>query len=272
MNNLNESTGDIKKLPFSAKKIVLFVGIAASVLLIAYGGMVLNKFMSSESAIRNPSFDHYHFRMMVYAEGETVDFSQPQFQQTYEKNQCAVDLANEPFHFHDNLNQFAHVHWDGMTGGLFLKNYGWNFIGGSNDTLGWRFDDNWLSPNRVPVYNSAALPGVDEDKDYYVYVQSEDKIIKKNWQDFLFQDFETFFAKESTLNPREGAWYDTLFTRVSAHGDVDDGHAEEDVDLSKLNNLLGDLVIFAQDDEPSAQQVYEAFDSLVDLPDSTCGG
>ena len=47
---------------------------------------------------------------------------------------------------------------------------------------------------------------------------------------------------------------------------------ETQKELKAVNNLLGDVVIFAQEKEPSPEQVKARFDTLVPLSDSVCGG
>ena len=55
-----------------------------------------------------------------------------------------------------------------------------------------------------------------------------------------------------------------------------DGHSEDsdksEDELKRINNLIGNVVIFAQDTEPTSEQITERFSNLVPLHDSTCGG
>jgi hypothetical protein len=43
-------------------------------------------------------------------------------------------------------------------------------------------------------------------------------------------------------------------------------------ELKEINNLIGDVVVFIQKDEPSPEQIKQKFDTLVALDVSTCGG
>ena len=43
-------------------------------------------------------------------------------------------------------------------------------------------------------------------------------------------------------------------------------------ELTELNHVVGNIVIFAQKDRPTNQQVKDRFAHLVPLPQSTCGG
>jgi hypothetical protein len=51
-----------------------------------------------------------------------------------------------------------------------------------------------------------------------------------------------------------------------------DGNETEQQRLTRINNLIGNVVIFAQDTKPNDQQVKARFNQLVPLSDSTCGG
>jgi hypothetical protein len=42
-------------------------------------------------------------------------------------------------------------------------------------------------------------------------------------------------------------------------------------ELTRINNVIGNVVIFTQEEEPTKEQVKARFDNLVPLHDSTCG-
>jgi hypothetical protein len=107
--------------------------LAFGVLAAAYAGYV---YASTPAHLRKPAFGHYHFRTQIVVNGEPVKFSADQFQQAYDASSCSTELSGVPIDFHDKADQMTHVHWDGMTGGEFLKDFGWNFIGGDDASLG----------------------------------------------------------------------------------------------------------------------------------------
>ena len=260
-----------KKITTGRLRWVTAIAVAA-VLAVALSGAYV--FATSPGPILNPKVEHAHARVQLSVDGQSVDFSKKKFQETYDKGICSAELPDSPIHFHDNIDQFLHLHWKDMTGGVFLKNYGWNMIGGQDDRLGYRFDE---LPNVKPVniYGNV-LPERNKDTKLWVYTGDESGYKERSSDDFLKQEFETFFGKKSTINNEDVSVLDWLFPTAYAHGS---DHSSEDSsvekteeELQRINNLLGNVVIFAQNDEPSAQQIKDKFDNLEPLTDSTCGG
>lgn len=252
----------------TGKKAIVF-----SVAMIIAGVASLAAFMFavSPAAIRAPKLDHAHFRLALIANGVAVDFGSEPFQKQSQAY-CTDDLSEDPIHFHDNKNQFVHLHWKGMTGGLVLKNYGWNMIGGPNNILGYRLDR--LPPsNTVPVYGDV-LPTLPSNAKLWVYTGTGDSYQLHSAQDFLFKDLETFFGRQSTVGAHKADfWRDLLFAPATAHdGTMHATDEKSQAELSEINNLLGDVVIFAQADKPQDKRIREVFQTLEPLTESTCGG
>jgi hypothetical protein len=219
-------------------------------------------YAASPPAIRHPQSAHYHFRLQIINNGAPVNFADAKFQES-EGTVCSVALTAEPIHFHDHLDQFVHIHWNHLTGGLLLKNYGWNFLGGPDGTLGYRFDQ-FPRLSRVPTHGQA-LPAPARDAQYYVYTGDADSYQERDWRDFLHQDLRDFFAaKSAAARPATPSLLSRLIPAASAHGD--------DSKLTELNDVLGSVVIFAQKDRPAAPQIKDRFHHLVPLPTSSCGG
>jgi hypothetical protein len=234
-------------------------------------------YLMSPAAIRQPQMEHYHFRMQLVVNGKDIDFSKEPFQMPYAKGQCSGELSAEPIHFHDNKNQFVHIHWKEMTGGLVLKNYGWNMVGGLDAALGYRFD-NLPKLAKVPIHG-ASLPAPPEGARFWVYTGDEKGYKARSFDDFTHKSLEDFFGKRSNFMTYESAskgllaWF---FPKAAAH----DGHEHTNATsveieaerLTRINNLIGNVVIFVQKDEPSADQIKARFARLEPLSDSTCGG
>lgn len=233
----------------------------------------------SPAAIRSPKYEHYHFRMQMIIDGEAVNFAKPAYQEGYSKDNCNVALTKHPIHFHDKRDQMVHIHWDGMTGGMVLKYYGWDYIGGAKGVLGYRFD---TFPKLTPVsvhIEKSAMPAGDK---FYVYSGDEQSFKVRSWQAFLHQDLEKFFNKKSNVSQKQtSSLLDKLFPKALAHA----GHEHTDAELftnindtqdpetlKDINNLLGNVVIFAQKEKPTDAQVKARFQKLVPLTSSTCGG
>ena len=307
----------------------------------------------SPIAIAYPVSDHYHFRMQLIIDGKAEDFSKDEYQLSYAKGQCGLDLTNEPIHFHDFRDQIVHIHWagrsndpiekfftgntktGGITGGQVLKNYGLNLIGGSDDLLGYRLDRLFEFPPKIqPVYRlGKIIPDIPLNNRFWIYTgdKLEDGKVEyraRNWEAFLWSSTEDFFGKESLIrrqkreleqsgeatsnNPTKFLADILGSPKVLAHGDGD-GHdkigtpikdiedqaktktnvvptsnlinpvasdttatlsnqALDKTELETINNLLGNVVIFSQAQEPTDAQVTERFNNLVALDNSTCGG
>jgi hypothetical protein len=231
--------------------------------------------IQTPQAIRNPIITHYHFRIQLISEGKNINFGDGKFQTPFKKGVCSDALTAEPIHFHDGNPQMVHIHWNKMTGGLFFKNYGLNLIGGVNDTLGWRFDNLW--PRQVKTHSDTALSGLNGKK-LHVYTGDEQGFEKKDSQDFINQDFESFFGQKSIFNQqKESTTYKLPSSKALAHGH---GQAETDVgvdevsknELKEINDLVGNVVIFAQENEPTSEEVRQKFNELTPLGKSLCGG
>jgi len=263
-----------KRTVFIAICVILLVVISIPTLFIGY------KYVSSPQEIRDPKQEHYHFRIQVLVDGKAEDFSSKKYQTGYTKDQCNANLTEQPIHFHDNIDQFNHIHWEGMTGGMVMKYYGWNYIGGVKNALGYKFDGftNW---QKVTTHGNY-LPGVPQGANFYIYSGDENSYKKRSFDDWVNQDLEKFFGKESNfpghkLNTSEKSALSQFFvSRADAHGTDDHGSdpigETEDEKLTRINNLIGNVVIFVQEKAPSETEIQERFNNLVPLQDSTCGG
>lgn len=274
---------DMTKRPVK-KWLKIGIGIAAAVFGIAaiYAGY---SYAQSPEVIRQPTFEHYHFRMQIIAGGNAEDFGAKKYQTGYVKDQCNANLAEQPIHFHDNKDQFTHIHWKGMTGGMVMKYYGWNYIGGLNNALGYKVDD--LASIQKVTTHGDYLPGEPKQKEFYIYVGDENVYTQRNFDDWKNKDLEDFFGVKSNVPAEEvsrtsqKSVLDMLFPSAYAHGTPDDADGDDgtgpaaetqDEKLTRINNLLGNVVIFVQKDAPSQQQIKDRFADLEPLTESTCGG
>lgn len=278
--NTKEEKTKQETISSSKKSWFIKGGIVALALLLFSGGYYGYIYASTPSHLRNPEFEHYHLRTQIIVDGNPVDFSHDEFQEDYDKNSCSAELTGQPIDFHDEMDQMAHVHWRGITGGEFLKFYGWNLIGGEDDSLGRRYDQGMMRMHHVRTAGDL-LPEVSDSANYYIYIGDENSYEQKNWDEFLEMDLEDFLGKKSYLNTDDETSFSPLdwFTQKAyAHGDEDDDHNDapefenEEERLERINNLIGNIVIFVQETEPSDEQIQERFDSLVPLSDSVCGG
>jgi hypothetical protein len=258
-----------KNQPASLNKIWVSIGLVILLVLVLAGGWLVNAFASSPNVIREPYLQHYHFRLQVLVDGKLVDFGGPKFQTPESSVSCDVALPPVPIHFHDDKNQIVHVHWDGMTGGLFLKDFGWNYVGGQDGLLGYRFDS-LPQIKKVPIHGNE-LPAVPQGDNFYVYSGDGHSYRERTFNGFLHQDFEVFFNHASNLpasKPKTG-FLNWLAPAAYAH---EAGAANlTEPQLQQLNNLIGNAVIFVQKNKPSDAQVKDRFNHLEPLADSVCG-
>jgi len=229
------------------------LGLALAVIVVL-GLWTCYAYLSSPEAIRQPSSQHVHLRLQLIVNGAPVNFAEDKFQTTFNQDICTAALTKEPFHFHDHEDQFVHVHWANLTGGLLLKNYGWNFIGGPDTTLGYRFD-RFPRLIRVPIHG-LALPKPSRDTNYYVYTGTASNFKERSWKDFLDQKLTDFMSG-------------TPVTRGA--GFIPVAYADQQ-QAAELNDVLGNVVILAQKYKPSDQQVKDRFNHLLPIPESQCSG
>ena len=250
------------------------------ILLVAIVLFVGFVYLSSPTSIRNPKLEHYHFRMQIIVDGKAEDFSTEGYQTGYSKDQCNAKLPEQPIHFHDNKDQFTHIHWEGMTGGMVMKYYGWDFIGGLPGKLGYKLDK-LTDPQPVTIHGNY-LPKIPKDAKFYVYVGDANGYQERTFEEWKNQDLEKFFGTTSNFPAHEqnkqSYLLDKVFPKALAHGGADDGNDGEvgeetqEQKLTRINNLVGNVVIFVQKDPPTDQQIKDRFNKLEPLSDSTCGG
>lgn len=259
-------------------KIVLLVLFAVLLVPLSYASYI---YAASPDVIRKPKMEHYHFRMQVLVNGKAENFAENKYQQDYAKDQCNAALPEQPIHFHDKKDQFTHIHWEGMTGGMVMKYYGWNYIGGINKALGYKLDE--LGDIQKVNTHGNFLPAVPADSTFYVYTGDENSYKQKNFDDWKNQDLEQFFGTTSNFPAHkintQTSLLDKVFPKASAHGTEDHSTTttttedeSEEQRLTRINNLIGNVVIFVQKDKPTDQQIKNRFNSLEPLSDSTCGG
>ena len=270
---LQEKSGKSLRLN---KKVAIYIASFIAAVVVLAGGIYGYLYVSTPEHIRKPTYQHYHFRTQILVDGKAVDFSKDEFQkETVASTTCSAAVGGVPIDFHDKMDQLTHVHWNGMTGGEFLKYFGWNMTGGSDELLGRRYDAGAM-PQPVKIYGKL-LPTLPDKANFYVYVGDKNDYQQKNWNDFLNQDLETFFGKKSNIGHSEEVTTNTvldwLFPKAYAHGGVMDEHpsSKSEEELTRINNVVGNVVIFVQEKEPTNDQIKARFDNLVQLHDSTCG-
>lgn len=275
-------TRTIKAIPHFVRRHIALLLVAIGILVAIPIAIGAYAYASTPDVVRAPKFEHYHFRMQILVNGKAEDFSQEKYQTGYKKDQCNANLPEQPIHFHDNKDQFTHIHWEGMTGGMVMKYYGWNLIGGIGNSLGYKLDD--LTDIQNVTTHGDYLPEMPEGAKFYIYSGDEKTNKLRTLAEWKDQDLEKFFNKESNspaheLNKQGSDPLSALFPTASAHGEASEHEAEattpsesETEKLTRINNLIGNVVIFVQKDAPSEEEVQHRFNMLAPLTESTCGG
>jgi hypothetical protein len=259
-----------KQKPAPRRKLWASLGLVILLIVVLIGSWLAYTFTASPNVIRNPYLQHYHFRLQILVDGQLQDFGSAKFQVPESNISCDVGLPAAPIHFHDHKNQIVHIHWDGMTGGLLLKDYGWNYIGGNNGVLGYRFDQ-LPHIKKVPIHGNE-LPAVPAGDNFYVYSGGENSYKDRNFNDFLNQDFEVFFNHPSNLPASKPKTSLLNWLLPSAYAQEAGSTNLSQPQLEHLNNLIGNAVIFVQKTKPTEAQVRDRFNHLEPLSPSVCGG
>ncbi|HMS25314.1 MAG TPA: hypothetical protein PKB15_06500 [Acidimicrobiia bacterium] len=267
-------------MPLSKRTYLIIVILAATIMLVVPMIYVGYQYLASPQVIREPQQEHYHFRIQILIDGKAEDFGSKKYQTGYKKDLCNANLTEQPIHFHDNLDQFNHIHWEGMTGGMVMKYFGWNYIGGIKNALGYKFTS-LTNRQRVTIHGNY-LPDVPEGAAFYIYTGDENGYKKRSFEDWRDRDLEKFFGKTSNFpahklnKSSENASGNFFISRADAHESDDHSTTSEDETeqekLTRINNLLGNVVIFVQNESPTKAEIEARFNDLEPLRDSTCGG
>ncbi|MGL4758587.1 MAG: hypothetical protein ACRCXZ_04575 [Patescibacteria group bacterium] len=262
------------KLAKSIKKSLTF--------LLFLGLLVALVAWSNPDNIAYPEFEHLHFRMSYNHQGTELNFGAKEYQEEYNKDQCGGGLTKTPLHFHDNENHIVHIHWRNITGGQVLKYYGLNKVDWFDNYIGIRArDDNKkISLSLVPIH-AQLIPELKENDKLWVYTGNAEKYENRDFKDFISKDLETFFNKKSEVRKGlEEQSFLPMFNAIAHDVPKAEGESESnknitnqtEEELKTLNNWIGDLVIFAQSDQPNKELIQQRFNNLSKLKSSSCGG
>src|SRR5882757_6514279 len=83
-----------KHLP---KPLRVLIAVVGSVVVIS-GLFVLYAYVTTPAIIRNPAFQHLHFRMQIAVDGKSVNFAEKEFQTPAGHDVCNADLTKQPIH------------------------------------------------------------------------------------------------------------------------------------------------------------------------------
>lgn len=195
----------------------------------------------------------------------------------------------------------------GVTGGQILKSYGLNLIGGSDDVIGYRLDELFQMPPKIhPIQRfTKAIPEIPESNKFWVYTGDEIDEGRveyrfREWNDFIWTPVEEFLAAdtpiEQTINQNQQSSQSSkislnslesiiqnltslkafaqdeelIMEAKTAQIDANFPVSPEKIRLEKVNNFIGNVVIFSQRKEPTATQINEKFLNLEPLDEMKC--
>ncbi len=253
------------------KGIRLFTYFVTFLLFLAMVLLFTFTILISRPHLNNPTLAHYHLRLQVFENEKKVDFSKPNYQQEYSKDNCNAKLPNEPLHFHDGNGQLLHVHWQGITGGEVLKYYGYNAIGGLPNTLGFRFDS-FPQTTTIPTKGINDTSVSSSTGNIHVYIGRQDGYYKASSIDFLFKDLEIFLKKSKKRIQDEQSKTSSFISIPIAAQDTTLNAPLNETELNEINELIGNVVVYIQTNEPKPDDIQEAFNNLTPLTASICGG
>jgi hypothetical protein len=248
--------------------------------LMIFGLLVALVAISNPDNIAYPEYEHAHIRLSFNHNNVEENFADNKYQQGYSKDSCDSGLPKEPLHFHDAKNHFVHIHWQGLTGGQVLKYYGLNKIDWFDSYLGIKArKEKDINLSLIPIHGKN-LPTLKSDEKLWIYTGSADQFELRTNDDFFNKDLETFFGKKSTVREsiEKEKKLNYLELNAEAHNGIKDGDEDKPTitttpeELKRINNLLGDVVIFAQKQKPSDELIRERFSKFEPLSDSSCGG
>jgi len=268
--------------------------------IIILGAVAAYLYSATPQFVLNAKSAHLHIRLQVLVEGNRVDFSQAQYQTDSVVDVCSEALTREPVHFHDNKDQILHIHWAAVRGGDVLKHYGWNLYGGLGGVLdgvhGFSLGTKELL---IPIHGKS-LPARPVDAQYYIYTGTAAEYKRRDLQDFLSKDLESFLANSSTTASADVSQSDNflsgLIRSVGAHVTKSDPNKEPNpaneinqpplplaalqtqqseearrqATLEKANDFRGNVVIFVQKTEPTEEQIKARFEDLEPFTTSSC--
>jgi hypothetical protein len=227
----------------------------------------------SRPHFNSPVGTYYRIRLQVIIDSIPVNFSEGSFKsQGSNTDPCGEKLTKEPVYIETDKSQILRVHWEGITGGEILKYFGLNYIGGFDDTLGYRFDK---APSISPIKihgSNISKPNINNKM--YIYKGNQQDFFQVEQQDFLFQDLEFILKKSKIRQKHDSLNKNSIFGNIPVFGENSDqlnlNPQFTEGQLNELNNLIGNLVVFIQPGKPTTDQVAERFSKLEPLSSTVC--
>jgi hypothetical protein len=251
------------------KVLVVSVIAVSTIVLAAY--FIFNAVISRPH-LNNPVPTFYQLRMQLVIDNNMVNFSENSFQVSSNDETCSETITKEPFYVAKNKSQLIKVRWEGLTGGEIIKYFGLNYIGGFDDILGFRFDA-FPAVSKINTHGKNLNIPKKEDN-MYIYKGNRLDYTKVTTQDFLYKDLELILKKSKIRQKHDenkvNRWFDNIFVSAEGNNEISLQPQYTDGQLNEINDLIGNIVVFIQDQEPTSDQVADRFANLEPLDANAC--
>jgi uncharacterized protein YneF (UPF0154 family) len=218
----------------------------------------------SRPYFNNPVFTNYHLRLQLINNGQIVSISGQNDERTNEFKVCDLTLLNRPIYQNSFNSELFQVSWEGITGGEILKYYGLNLVGGFDDVLGYRVKKNFGVEAIKPFQGNGI--SVSKKSKVFAYFKRQDGYEKLDQLDFLFKDIELAVKKSNIRLEREHAKTPGLFgIRVFAEEKPKIEQQEFESKLSLDYDLIGNIVVFFEESEPTEDRIIDRFNNFIPL-------
>jgi hypothetical protein len=219
----------------------------------------------SRPHFNSPQFTNYHLRLQLVFNGQLSPFINQTTQEINEFKVCDLGLITKPVYQNSFNSHLFRVNWEGITGGEILKYYGLNLVGGSDDTLGYRFNG-FSRPQVIQTLKALDLKPSKQQKTF-VYQNRQDGYTKIDPLDFLFKDIELVVKKSNIRLQREQSQPKSVLG-VRAFAQSEKPVVQQQEFESKLSldyDLIGNVVVFISDEEPTEEKIIDRFNNFIPL-------
>jgi hypothetical protein len=244
------------------KWVVLFLTLIP---IVATVGLISLTTFVSRPHFNNPYYTNYHLRLQLVYNGQLTTFAFENTQEANEFKVCDLNLITKPIYQNAFNSQLFKVSWEGVTGGEILKYYGLNLVGGSNEVLGYRFNDAFV-PQKLLTLKTLDIKPTKQHKTF-VYKNRQDGFIKLDPLDFLYKDIELVVKKSNIRLLREQSQPNNFFG-VKAFAQDEKPVVQQQEFESKLSldyDLIGNVVVFIGDSEPTEEKIIDRFNNFIPL-------
>jgi hypothetical protein len=219
----------------------------------------------SRPHFNSPQFTNYHLRLQLIYSGELTPFAKQTIQEINEFKVCDLSLLTKPVYQNTFNSQLFRVNWEGITGGEILKYYGLNLVGGPNDILGYRLKG-FSIPQAIQTKNKINTKPAKQQKTF-VYQNRQDGYAKIDPLDFLYKDIELVLKKSNIRLQREESQPAGVLG-VKAFAQDEKPIVQQQEFESKLSldyDLIGNVVVFVADLEPTEDVIIDRFNNFIPL-------